>query len=106
MTKTALLHGSRGGHMGGRTQHLTRRQFVSGITLAGAAGFLSAPAHIAAEPPPETTRIRVGSTPSVCLSPQYIAEELLRAEGFTDVRYLATDAGVPGAQQMGRGEID
>ena len=25
---------------------------------------------------------------SICLAPVYIAEELLRAEGFTDIRYV------------------
>ena len=60
----------------------------------------------AAEPPPETTRIRLGLVPSVCLAPQYVAEPLLSAEGFTDVQYLSTGGGVPGARQMGAGEID
>jgi hypothetical protein len=26
--------------------------------------------------------------PSLCLAPQYVAEALLRIEGFTDVQYL------------------
>ena len=26
--------------------------------------------------------------PAICVAPQYVAEELLRAEGFTDVRYV------------------
>ncbi|MGH7324597.1 MAG: ABC transporter substrate-binding protein [Candidatus Rokuibacteriota bacterium] len=92
--------------MSNREEHWSRRQFVSGLTLAGTAGLLGVPAQVPAEPPPETARIRVASVPSVCLSPQYVAEEFLRVEGFTDVRYLSTEAGVPGAQQMGKGEID
>jgi NitT/TauT family transport system substrate-binding protein len=26
--------------------------------------------------------------PSICVAPQYVAEELLRSEGFTDIRYI------------------
>jgi NitT/TauT family transport system substrate-binding protein len=40
-----------------------------------------------ADPPPETTRLRLQKQPSICLSPQYLAEEFLAAEGFTDVQY-------------------
>ena len=32
-----------------------------------------------------------GKAPVTCLAPQYLAEELLHAEGFTDVRYIASD---------------
>jgi NitT/TauT family transport system substrate-binding protein len=42
----------------------------------------------AAEPPPETTKIRLVHSPSICIAPQYIAEEFLRLDGFTDVQYL------------------
>ena len=42
----------------------------------------------AAEPPPEVTRIRIAKVPAICLAPLYVAEDLLRAEGFTDVQYV------------------
>src|SRR4030095_12554712 len=45
------------------------------------------------EPSPETTRIRLSQIPSLCIAPQYVAEELLRGEGFTDVQYIKTDTG-------------
>jgi len=48
---------------------------------------------MAAEPPPETTRIRLVSIPGVCVAPQYVAEELLRGEGFTDVQYVKLQLG-------------
>ena len=41
-----------------------------------------------AEPPPETTRLRMFRSPSLCVAPQFVAEELLHAEGFTDVQYV------------------
>ena len=64
----------------------------------------SSPAR--AEPPPETTRIRIVKVRSICLAPQYVAEELLHAEGFTDVQYVEAGTGGPGAQMTGSGEID
>jgi NitT/TauT family transport system substrate-binding protein len=67
----------------------TRRQFVERLSAAGTAGLLGLPRQAAAaEPPPETPRLRLFKFPGICLAPQYVAEELLRAEGFTDVQYL------------------
>jgi NitT/TauT family transport system substrate-binding protein len=70
----------------------TRRQFLSAISLAGAAGFLRAPPAFAAEGPLETTTVRIASRHSLCNAPQHVAEELLRAEGFTEIRYIETAA--------------
>ena len=67
----------------------SRRRFLGGLTFVGTAGLLgllSRPA--AAEPPPETTKIRVHHSLSLCIAPLYVAEELLRAEGFTEVHYV------------------
>ena len=45
-----------------------------------------------AEPPPETTRITHRTTRSASAwHPQYVAEELLQAEGFTEVQYVKND---------------
>ena len=67
----------------------SRRRFLGGLTFAGTAGLLGLlPRSAAAEPPPETTRLRVHHSLSLCLAPQYVAEELLRAEGFTEVEYV------------------
>ena len=69
----------------------SRRRFASGLALLGAGnalGLWSPPA--AAEPPPEIAKIRLLRGNSVCLAPQYMAEELLRAEGFTEVQYFTT----------------
>jgi NitT/TauT family transport system substrate-binding protein len=48
---------------------------------------------LAQEAPPETTTIRLTQIPGICIAPQYVAEELLKAEGFVDVQYveLGTD---------------
>jgi NitT/TauT family transport system substrate-binding protein len=69
----------------------SRREFL-GLTLAGTAGLLGLrPAPVAAEPPPETTTIRLHRIRGICIAPQYVAEELLKAEGFTDVQYVADE---------------
>ncbi len=73
--------------------HWRRREFLGRLTLVGTAGLLGLqPKLVAAEPPPETTRIRLVHDPSICVTPQYLAEELLRADGFNEVQYVeATD---------------
>jgi len=84
-----------------------RREFVKGVAaLAGSAGLFGyemKPA--AAEPPPETTRIRLAQIPGICIAPQYVAEELLRAEGFTDVQYVKVGSGTM-YKAFDAGEID
>ncbi len=40
------------------------------------------------------------------MAPQYVAEELLRAEGFTEVTYVATGPGAATASAVANGEID
>jgi NitT/TauT family transport system substrate-binding protein len=51
---------------------------------------------LAAEPPPETTRLRLIQAPTICLAAQFLAEELLRDEGFTNVQYIKK----PGAKYI------
>jgi NitT/TauT family transport system substrate-binding protein len=72
----------------------TRRRFLTTLSMAGAAGILRGPPSLAAEGPLETTTVRLTKVPGICLAPQYVAEELLRAEGFTDIRYVDTPPGV------------
>ena len=68
---------------------IARRALLGGAAALGGLGLLSARPHSApAEPPPETTSIRLARIPSICRAPQYMTEELLRSEGFTDVKYI------------------
>src|SRR5213593_4133662 len=90
---------------------ITRRGLLSGMAATAGMGLLGLDARpAAAEPPPETTRIRLSKVPSVCVAPQYVAEEFLTSEGFTDVRYVgekgAGVGGIPLAKAMGAGEVD
>jgi NitT/TauT family transport system substrate-binding protein len=84
----------------------SRRRFLTSLSTAGAAGLLGTRASLAAEPPLETTTVRLGRLPSLCLAPQYAAEELLRAEGFTDIRYVAAAAGIAASEKIANGEVD
>jgi NitT/TauT family transport system substrate-binding protein len=101
----------------------SRRRFLSNLAFAGAAGLGGvgvgdlggARKSLAAEPPPEITTIRFEKDPVTCIAPQ-AAEELLRAEGFTDIRYVdATEAQIRAAaaanmgltgSMISRGEVD
>jgi NitT/TauT family transport system substrate-binding protein len=96
----------------------SRRDFLAGASLAAAAGVFGARGSLADEGPPETTtiRIRVEDAPplvvsgvaenALCTAPLYITEDLLRAEGFTDIRYVLVKNGPPYAQAFERHEID
>jgi NitT/TauT family transport system substrate-binding protein len=83
----------------------SRRQFLLALTAATTTGLLNAHASAAAEAPPEITTIRFTRLPAVCLAPQYIAEELLRAEGFKEIRYVDTEA-VQIGDAIARSDVD
>ena len=86
---------------------ISRRRFVKDVALAGAAGLLGVGREAyAAEPPPETTRIRLVRESSICLAPLYIAEELLKAEGFRDVQYVPLEGALGTGQMLGAGKAD
>src|SRR5262245_4742818 len=84
----------------------TRRQFTGSVALAGAAGLLRVP-QVAAEGTPENTTVRLVKVPgAICLAPQSLSEGLLRAEGFTDVRYVDGWPTGEYAVQVGKAEAD
>ena len=88
---------------------MNRRTFLSTTSLAGTAALLGArPDAIAADGPLETTRIRLIQTPGICIAPQYVAEELLKAEGFSDVQYVKREVSDPRAtyKDLGSGDVD
>ncbi len=69
----------------------TRRAFFAQAGALGLSALLGDTSYAAAEPAPETMRVRVITDPAICLVPQYLARELLRLEGFTTVEYVATN---------------
>src|SRR5881396_2431026 len=84
----------------------SRRRFLGRLTLAGTVGLLGwHPRPVAAEPPPETTTLRLIRRPTtICVAPEAVAEELLQGEGFTDVQYLKKADGPPVFQALATGE--
>src|SRR6516165_1256000 len=82
-----------------------RRRFLTTLSVAGGAALARTQPTLAEEGAPEITTVRITKSPSICNAPRYIAQEFLRAEGFTDVRYVSTpfDAAY---QSFMRGEFD
>src|SRR5262249_51261043 len=88
------------------TRQCSRRKFLGRVALAGTAGLLGVPPKpVAAEPPPETTKLRVLQFQSICQAPLYVTDELLHLEGFTDVQFVKTMGGVL-AKNLAAGEVD
>ena len=89
------------------TMTQTRRRFLTTLSPGRRRRLLSgsAPRARAAEggwrPPASGWR----RSPVICFAPQYVCEALLRAEGFTDVRYVDTTAATL-CEDLGRGRFD
>jgi NitT/TauT family transport system substrate-binding protein len=84
----------------------SRRDFLAGLSAAGAVGAFGARPSFADEGPLETTTIRLSFNTTICFAPMDVAETFLRAEGFTDVRYVRTPGGFSTPQIIARGEVD
>ena len=84
----------------------SRRDFLASLSAGRRRGRSRRRASLADEGPPETTTLRHRQDARHLLAPQYIAEALLRAEGFTEIRYVRTAGGLTVPQMVGRGEID
>jgi NitT/TauT family transport system substrate-binding protein len=86
-----------------------RRRFLKAGLVLGAAGLAGTAAltgarrTLAEEAPAETTSLRLGKYPTSCLAPLYILDDLLREEGFADIRYVPH---VNLFESIARGEVD
>ena len=98
-----------------RAGDLSRREFLRGVALSGTGVLFGLQNAVvaAAEPPLETTTIKLihpwppGATaPFLCMAPHFLAEELLRSEGFTGIRYIEKDSGPPSYSALASGEGD
>ncbi len=85
---------------------ITRRDLLRRLALAGGSHLLSRPQPVAAEPLLETTKVRLIRSPDICLAPLYMAEELLRGEGFTDVQYVQGTGGQDDIKLAATGATD
>ena len=89
-----------------QAQSWSRREFLGGLTLAGTAGFLGLQPELAvAEPPPETTKLRLVKISGICIAPQYVVEDLLQSEGFTEVQYVEAVAGAETIKALASGAV-
>jgi NitT/TauT family transport system substrate-binding protein len=84
----------------------SRRDFLASASMAAAAGVLGTRRPLADEGPLETSTIRLSFTTNICFAPMDVAETFLRAEGFTDVRYVKTAGGFVMPEMVARGEVD
>src|SRR5262245_27686592 len=85
----------------GEARTWRRRDFLNAAGIAAASTLIGLPAGDAgAEPAPETRRIRIPRLSSTCRTPEWVAEELLRAEGFTEVQYIAADGGTRDVERL------
>jgi NitT/TauT family transport system substrate-binding protein len=82
-----------------------RRRFLQTLLASTAAALIGRSHSWAREAPPETTTIRLAKHAGICIAPQYIADELLRAEGFTDIQYVWRPPAVL-SPAIGRAEVD
>lgn len=84
----------------------TRRRFLATTVSAGAAGLLR-PSPVAADDERlETTSVRFFKNAVICVVPQYAAEALLRAEGFTDVSYVEVQPADEVPKAIADGRVD
>src|SRR5262245_37023675 len=86
---------------------INRRAFLGGAVGVGTAAAFGLPAgDAAAQAPPETTRIRLARYGAICSGPQFIAEQFLRTEGFSDTQYFTRPGFGWTLQPLAAGEID
>src|SRR3954470_3423583 len=83
-----------------------RRRFLAALAATGASGFIGPTNSRAQGERLETTSVRLAKITGTCIAPQYLAEELLRLEGFTDVRYILSEAGLGQSKAIARGDVD
>ena len=83
----------------------TRRRFLTTAAMAGAAGLLRSAPALATENRLETTSIRLPKATDMCMAPQYVADELLRAEGFSDIQHIEMPIDEI-AHAVGSGKVD
>jgi NitT/TauT family transport system substrate-binding protein len=83
----------------------SRRRFLTTLSSAGVAGLMGAERSSAQEGPLETTTVRLSKNASICVAPQFVAEELLRAEGFSDIRFVPAPLELM-STHLANGEVD
>ena len=90
-------------------RHFMKAGFsIAAAGLGGAAALTGARRSLATEAPPETTSVRLLSykNDTTCIAPVDILDDLLRDEGFAEVRYvIGADFDIP-TERVARGDAD
>ena len=91
----------------------SRRRFLTnalagaaGLGGAGAAGLMGTAESTAGEPPPEIRTIRSKKDAAICEAPRYVAGQLLRAEGFTEFRFVDSASSAEISDAVARNTVD
>jgi NitT/TauT family transport system substrate-binding protein len=86
----------------------SRREFTASLSLAGTAALIGSAPALADEGPPETTTVRLGRWigGAYCWASLYLAGELMRADGLSDVRYVEGDTNVDNTEWLAGGVTD
>lgn len=85
-----------------------RREFTASMLLAGTVALKGGTPALADEAPLETTTVRLGRWigGAYCWASLYLAGELMRAEGLSDVRYVEGDTNVDNTEWLTGGVTD
>jgi NitT/TauT family transport system substrate-binding protein len=102
----AAFSEKRDANMQNRRHFLKTGFSAAAAGLAGAAAFVRARGSVAEEAPPETTSVRLLYFPETCQAPIDILDDLLRDEGFADVRYVKGAVSDIGADRVASGDAD
>jgi NitT/TauT family transport system substrate-binding protein len=84
----------------------SRRSFLAGLSATGIADVFARGVASAAEGELETASVVFVNAPGICIAPQYVAESLLRGEGFTDFRYVDSLPGLDATRKLADGKAD
>lgn len=86
----------------------SRREFLKTAALAASGALFGSPSDsLAAEPPPETRKIRlIPIRGTICYAPMYIAEALLKGEGFTNIEYVTAEGATDAENLLAEGKGD
>jgi NitT/TauT family transport system substrate-binding protein len=84
----------------------TRRRFLAEASLAGGALLVCPRVALSANEALETTSVRLSNDGVICEAPLMAATELLRAEGFTDIRYVDVPVDVRYGSALAGSKVD
>src|SRR5690349_7254398 len=84
----------------------TRRQFLTTLSSAGAAGLINVPRALGAEGAPEKTTVRLPQTTAICIALGYVEDGLLCAVGLDEIRYVDFLTVLAPIEVVARGEIE